>query len=80
MDKYLEKARLLQMQVKMDESQQDETYSTDTANRATVYIREDIVLITSLLHSLNMQINQIKNIILVFFVAIIILSIFIYLK
>jgi hypothetical protein len=80
MDKYSEKANLLQMQVKMHESQQHITYSTDDVNQAVVHIREDVVVIVSLLQSLNMQVNQIKNIILIFSVAIVALSIFIYLK
>lgn len=66
---YNRKAADLQSRVKYAESQQEEGYDQYDVSRATVYTRQDLILVVSHLESLNLQLRWVRILLVVLTVA-----------
>ena len=53
-------AAQLQQEVRISEGGKRESYSEEDSRRAAVYSREDLIVLVSLLSSLNRQVSYIK--------------------
>jgi hypothetical protein len=66
---YNRKAADLLSRVKYEESQQEEGYDQYDVSRATVYTRQDLILVVSHLESLNLQLRWVRILLVVLTVA-----------
>ena len=57
---WLDKAANLQAGVRGDEAAQAQDYDDEQIRRATVHLREDVVMVVSLLCSVNQQLRTVK--------------------
>ena len=61
MSDHMKEARILQDLVRSDEAKMETIYSNEAVKRAIVHAREDIVLITSYLTSVNDKLEHLKK-------------------
>jgi hypothetical protein len=63
MDEFLDRAQRLQIEVKhgeLDQGHINDPYSSEGVRQAIIHTRQDVVLIASYMHDLNLQTRTIK--------------------